>query len=245
MREVGNARVPQVSSQDQRLQCAHCHSLPWLSFVARLRSGYPIPTDSIGPRCRSTRLGTRSVLRRVGLLPSALRGASVGPSPMTPTEIAQRILNGKWRHASAALRACQRGEWADFARAVAPARPLLAGRLDHGRCLTLAERSLTGPVMTKLTLVPLWACSTEDALSADWVAVHGVAQAGKPLHVQEAGPFIAVEDASPRADALWECSVRRWTAAAVVGCAWIRRRLGSGAAQDRHPIASNFRAGNG
>ena len=43
--------------------------------------------------------------------------------------------------------------------------------------------------MTKLTLVPLWACS---------------------------GPFIAVEDATPRAEALWECAVRRWTASAVV-----------------------------
>jgi hypothetical protein len=34
--------------------------------------------------------------------------------------------------------------------------------------------------------------------------------------VQEVGPFIAVNDASPRADALWECTVRRWTAATVV-----------------------------
>lgn len=135
---------------------------------------------------------------------------------MTPVEIAQQILDGKWRHASAALRACQRGTWAELAREIAPVRPLLVGRLDHGRCLALAERSLTGPVMTELTLVPLWACSTEDAASAEWVAVHGVARPGKPLHVQEAGPFIAVDDASPRASALWECTVRRWTAAAVV-----------------------------
>jgi hypothetical protein len=53
-------------------------------------------------------------------------------------------------------------------------------------------------------------------VSTEWVAVHGVAQEGQPLHVREAGPFIAVDDASPRADALWECSVRRWTAATVV-----------------------------
>lgn len=133
---------------------------------------------------------------------------------MTPTAIAQQILDGRWRHASAALRACQQGAWAELARDVAPARPMLAGRLDHGRCLTLAERSLTGPLTTKLTLVPLWACSTEDAESTEWVAVHGVAREGEPLHVQEFGPHF--EDASPRADALWECTVRQWTAALVV-----------------------------
>ncbi|WP_375757280.1 hypothetical protein [Corallococcus exercitus] len=99
-------------------------------------------------------------------------------------EVAQRLLNGRWRHASAALQACQRGEWAEFVRRSAPARPTLAGRLDHPRCLALAERSLAGPVMAKLTLVPLWACSTEDA--------------------------------SPRVDSPWECTVRRWTAATVV-----------------------------
>lgn len=135
---------------------------------------------------------------------------------MSATEIAQQILNGKWRHAPAALRACQRGEWAALAREIAPARPLLVGRLDHRRCLALAEASLTGPETTKLTLVPLWACSTEDAESTEWVAVHGVAAGGQPLSVQEIGPFIAVDDASPRADALWECTVRRWRAATVV-----------------------------
>jgi hypothetical protein len=36
------------------------------------------------------------------------------------------------------------------------------------------------------------------------------------MRVQEAGPFIARPDAAPRADALWECVVRRWTAASVV-----------------------------
>ena len=135
---------------------------------------------------------------------------------MNLTETAQKVLDGKWMHASGALRACQRGVWAEFAREVAPARPLLVGRLDHGRCLALAERSLVGPVLTKLTLVPLWACSTEDAVSTEWVAVHGIAEEGKPMWVQESGPFIAVDDASPRADALWECALRRWTAATVV-----------------------------
>jgi hypothetical protein len=52
-------------------------------------------------------------------------------------------------------------------------------------------------------------------VSTEWVAVHGVAHEGV-LQVQEAGPFIGVPDASPRADALWECAVRRWTAATVV-----------------------------
>jgi hypothetical protein len=108
------------------------------------------------------------------------------------------------------------GAWAEFVREVAPATPLLVGRLDHRRCLALAERSLTGPVMTKLTLVPLWACSTEEEVSTEWVAVHGVAREGQPLRVQEVGPFIAVDDASPRAEALWECAARRWTAATVV-----------------------------
>jgi hypothetical protein len=135
---------------------------------------------------------------------------------MSPTEISQRILNGKWRHASAALRACQRGAWPEFARKAAPPRPLLLSRLDHRRCLELAERSLTGPVTTKLTLVPLWACSTAEVVSTEWVAVHGVAQEGQPLQLQEVAPFITVDDASPRADAPWECAVRRWTAATVV-----------------------------
>jgi len=134
---------------------------------------------------------------------------------MTPTEIAQQILDGKWRHASAALRACQQGEWAPFARKIAPARPLFVSRFDHSRCLAIAECSLTGPVMTKLLLVPLWACSTEEETSAEWVAVHGVVEDSK-LRVQEVGPFIGVNDASPRADALWECAARYWTAATVV-----------------------------
>lgn len=134
---------------------------------------------------------------------------------MTPIEIAQHILNGQWRHASAARRACQRGEWASFAREVAPAKPLIMGRSDHARCLALAERSLTEPTTAKLVLVPLWACSTDDDVSSEWVAVHGVAGDSK-LYVQETGPFIGVEDASPSADATWECSVRCWTAATVV-----------------------------
>ncbi|RKG80788.1 hypothetical protein D7W79_07030 [Corallococcus exercitus] len=36
------------------------------------------------------------------------------------------------------------------------------------------------------------------------------------MSVQEVGPFIDDEDASPRVDSLWECTVRRWTAATVV-----------------------------
>lgn len=135
---------------------------------------------------------------------------------MTPVETAQQILDGTWKHASAALQACKRGEWARFVREVAPMKPLLVGRIHHGRCLALAERSLSGPVTTALTLVPLWGCSTEDAVSNPWVAVHGVVEPGKPLQVREVGPFTEVADASARADALWACTVRRWTAAIVV-----------------------------
>ncbi|WP_223643547.1 hypothetical protein [Corallococcus sp. EGB] len=131
-------------------------------------------------------------------------------------EIAQQVLSGRWKNATAALEACKRGEWAEFVRRTAPAKPFLTGRLDHGRCLARAEQSLAGPVLVKLTLVPLWACSTEDGASTEWVAVHGVAEEGQPLSVLEVGPFIGEEDASPRVDALWECTVRRWTAATVV-----------------------------
>jgi hypothetical protein len=46
------------------------------------------------------------------------------------------------------------------------------------------------------------------------VAVHGVAGDSK-LYVQETA-FVDVDDASPRADALWECDLRCWTAATVV-----------------------------
>ena len=81
---------------------------------------------------------------------------------MPTIEIAQGILNGKWQHAPAALRACQRGDWPEFIRKAAPARPLLFGRFDYGRCLKMAARSLMGPETIKLTLVPLWACSTEE-----------------------------------------------------------------------------------
>jgi hypothetical protein len=129
-------------------------------------------------------------------------------------EIAQQLLNGKWRHATAALEACQRGDWADFVRRFPPPRPLLIGRLDYRRCLALAEASLRGPETTTLTLVPLWACSTFETEANQWVAVNGVAQEGQPLYVHEPGPFVA--DESPLADALWKCTVRRWQAASVV-----------------------------
>jgi hypothetical protein len=137
-----------------------------------------------------------------------------GVVPDERIEIAQRILSGPWRHAEGALAACARGAWPAFARSIAPARPLLAGRFDHARCLALAERAPDDPVEATIKLVPLWACSTEDAPSSEWVAVHGVGEEGRPLVIQEIGPFL--DDASPRADALWECRVRRWTAATVV-----------------------------
>lgn len=133
---------------------------------------------------------------------------------MTPTEIAQQLINGAWMHASAALEACQRGNWAEFARTSAPRRPWLFGRFAHARCLALAEGSLTGPVETKVTLVPLWACRAYETSSTDWVAVHGVAWEAQSLEVLESSPH--VEDAALRADALWECRVRKWTASSVV-----------------------------
>jgi hypothetical protein len=92
---------------------------------------------------------------------------------------------------------------------------MLVGRLDHGRCVALAERSFSGPHTKKLTIVPMWACTTEDYESADWVAVHGLVEEGERLQLREVGPFVAGEDASPRADALWDCTVRRWEAATV------------------------------
>src|SRR5262245_5530143 len=131
---------------------------------------------------------------------------------MTPIEIAQKLLLGKWQHAPAALQACQRGEWASFVRVAAPARPLLLGRLDYERCLEFAERSFKGPETVRITLVPLWACSAAEEPSNEWVAVHGIVHPGQPLGVMEMGPFIAGDDASPSADSLWECTVRRWTA---------------------------------
>jgi hypothetical protein len=152
---------------------------------------------------------------------------------MTPIEIAQKVLNGKWQHATAAVQACQRGEWAAFVRAVAPPRPLLLGRLDHERCLELAERSIKGPETITLALVPMWACSTAEEPSNQWVAVHGVARSGQPLLVRETGPFIAVDDASPRLDSLVECTVRHWTGSVVEDSSFYapnlprRRRVGA------------------
>jgi hypothetical protein len=93
---------------------------------------------------------------------------------------------------------------------------MLWGRIDHGRCVALAERAPEGPAQTEVTIVPLWACSTEDDESNEWVAVHGVLENGRPIAVQEPGPHIATGDATPRADALLVCTVRRWIAATVV-----------------------------
>ncbi len=137
---------------------------------------------------------------------------------MNRLEIAQRILSGPWMHAAAALRACQRGEWANFVRENPQKRPWLWGWLGYLRCRALAQRTFFGPDVTQVTLVPLWACGTAETVSTEWVAVHGVARDGKPLEVLEMGPFIAMDDASPSADAVWECTVRRWTVGAVVDC---------------------------
>lgn len=95
------------------------------------------------------------------------------------------------------LAACQQGKWAQFVKTIAPARPLLAGRIDHHRCLT-----------TTLTVVPLWGCSTEDAESADWVAVHGVAETGKPMWVREVAPFSKPTRDAVRADEVWPLRLR-------------------------------------
>lgn len=135
---------------------------------------------------------------------------------MDDVATAQQILDGRWQHAAAARRACQEASWGAFVNAHAPARPMLAGRRDHRTCVAAAERSLAGPWSREVTLVPLWACSTEDATSNEWVAVHGAAHAGEALGVREVGPFIGGEDASPRADAIWVCTARVWTAATVV-----------------------------
>jgi hypothetical protein len=135
---------------------------------------------------------------------------------MTPREIAQQILDGPWVHASAALRACQRGEWAEFVRASASKKPWLWGWFAYLRCCALAERTFAGPDVTQATLVPLWACGTAETVSTEWVAVHGVVRDRKPMEVLEMGPFIALDDASPSADAVWECTVKRWKVGIVV-----------------------------
>ena len=87
--------------------------------------------------------------------------------------IVQRVLDGPWRHASAARQACRDGAWAAFVRGAAPARPTLFGRGDHARCIVLAESAPTGPILGSLELVPLWGCLTYETPADDWVAVHG------------------------------------------------------------------------
>jgi hypothetical protein len=135
---------------------------------------------------------------------------------MTSREIAQQILDGAWMQASAALRACQRGEWAEFVRESASRKPWLWGWFAYLRCRALAERTFAGPDVTQVTLVPLWACGTAETVSTEWVAVHGIARDHKPLEVLEMGPFIALDDASPSADAVWECTVKCWKVGLVV-----------------------------
>jgi hypothetical protein len=138
---------------------------------------------------------------------------------MNPIEIAQHLLSGPWMHADAALRACQRGEWARFIQETAPAKPkgfFATGKRDHGRCMELATRPPTGPVMTTLTLVPLWTCSTEDFESDEWRAVHGVVQEGQLIDVLRWGTSVDTEEAPSGLDTLSDCTVRRWTASMVV-----------------------------
>jgi hypothetical protein len=146
-------------------------------------------------------------------------------------KLAQRIFNGPWQHAAAAVEACRRGEWPRFVRNAAPRKPLLLGRLAHGRCVALAASSFTEPTTTTATLVPLWACWTYETASADWVAVHALAIAGEPLEVIESGPHLT--DSSLLVNGQWECAVRRWTVA-TVGESWayapsIPMRLRAGA----------------
>lgn len=64
---------------------------------------------------------------------------------MDDVATAQQILDGRWQHAAAARRACQEASWGAFVNAHAPARPMLAGRSDHRKCVAVAERSLAGP----------------------------------------------------------------------------------------------------
>lgn len=129
---------------------------------------------------------------------------------------ASRILRGPWRHADAAHVACEQGTWGAFVRETAPPKPGFFGRRDHARCVARAEGSLTGPVTITLTIVPIWACSAEDDVGAEWFAMHAVLPQNGALYVREAGPFLGVTDATPRADAVWECTVKRWSAAVVV-----------------------------
>jgi hypothetical protein len=129
--------------------------------------------------------------------------------------IAQQILDGPWQYQAAARRACRDETWPAFVREAAPARPVLFGRGDHARCIALAETAPMGPVTATLDLVPLWGCVSWETPSNDWLAVHGVRWEGEVMGVQESSPFL--EDASPRADALWVCKVRRWKAGIVVG----------------------------
>lgn len=130
-------------------------------------------------------------------------------------ELAQQILDGKWRDVIAAREAAKRGAWAAFVHENGlKAPPLFGGRGDYKRCRELAERSLVGPETLTLSIVPLWACSTEDAESDEWVAIHGVIEAPQPLSIREVGPFY--EGTSPRTDQLLDCTVRRWTASLVV-----------------------------
>jgi hypothetical protein len=144
---------------------------------------------------------------------------------MEPRQIAQRILDGQWEHAAAAVRACQSGRWAEFVREVAPRKPLLVGRADYVRCIEIAEASLMGPVTSMLTIVPLWACSAFETGWAEWVAVHGVTEDAGEIVIQEMGPFVGVDDASPRANALWDCTVRQWSAATVVETQYYSRSI--------------------
>jgi hypothetical protein len=97
-----------------------------------------------------------------------------------------------------------------------PKPPLLVGRRDHARCISIAQDSLREPAVTAVSLLPAWACQSWESESTAWFAVHCSAAVDRPLAVVESGPFL--QDSSPRADMPLECKIRRWSAATVVSC---------------------------
>lgn len=136
-------------------------------------------------------------------------------------EVARRVLDGPFRHAAAAREACRRGSWAELAARAAPERPgLFGGRGDWTACVELASRTFAGPTPVRITIVPAWACSTDEGASTEWVEVHAVFVAPADVHtlvapyIAETGPWYDAAD--PRLDEIVVLRANAYDAAWVV-----------------------------
>lgn len=128
--------------------------------------------------------------------------------------IAQKILDGSWRHAQAARVACQERSWAAFVERVAEPRALLIGRFARAACVDLAASMFSGPLETTYEIVPVWASSAEEEPFAEWFLAHAVRVGDEPFGLAETSPIF--QDAALSLSARVTGRLRQWRVGHVV-----------------------------